>query len=211
MSVHETAAIGLPAQWRGKDPGLATWFTPSIAPTAKIGAYTVIDAGCERATVIGAHTWVMAQCHVGHGVWIGENCEIASGTVIAGEAEIGDEVRVGIGALILPFVSIGRGARIGAGAVVTKHVLAFSCVAGNPARHLYWLCRGGCFKRVEAQGDRCPGCTHAPVGTYGPAMRAVVDPAALDLDELLAPNDDEQRELERDWATETLAWSGATA
>ncbi len=43
---------------------------------------------------------------------------------------------IGAGAIILPGVLIGRNAVIGAGSVVTKNVLAFTIVAGNPARLL---------------------------------------------------------------------------
>jgi acetyltransferase-like isoleucine patch superfamily enzyme len=86
--------------------------------------------------VIGADTVVMKQCHIGHGVQIGERCDIATGTVIAGEVTIGDDVRIGIGALIKPFVKIGDGARVGMGAVVLNDVPPGQTVVGNPARPL---------------------------------------------------------------------------
>ncbi|WP_105056768.1 CatB-related O-acetyltransferase [Aliivibrio sifiae] len=47
---------------------------------------------------------------------------------------IGHDVWVGTGAIILPGVDIGTGAVIGAGSVVTKDVLPYDIVAGNPAR-----------------------------------------------------------------------------
>ena len=41
---------------------------------------------------------------------------------------------IGAGAVILPGVTIGEGAVVGAGAVVTKDVLSWALVVGNPAR-----------------------------------------------------------------------------
>jgi tetrahydrodipicolinate N-succinyltransferase len=35
--------------------------------------------------------------------------------------------------VVLPGVTLGRGVTVGAGSVVTKDVLPFHCVAGNPA------------------------------------------------------------------------------
>ena len=50
--------------------------------------------------------------------------------------EIGDDVWIGAGVIILPGRKIGEGAIIGAGAVVTKDVLPYQVVGGNPARVL---------------------------------------------------------------------------
>ena len=47
---------------------------------------------------------------------------------------IEDDVWVGANAIILHGVTIGRGSIIGAGAVVTKSVVPYAIVAGNPAR-----------------------------------------------------------------------------
>ena len=47
---------------------------------------------------------------------------------------IGSDVWIGYSVIILPGVTIGDGAICAAGAVVTKDVLPFSVVGGNPAR-----------------------------------------------------------------------------
>ena len=47
---------------------------------------------------------------------------------------IGVDAWVGARAIIMPGVQIGDGAIIGAGSVVTKNVIPFSIVAGNPAK-----------------------------------------------------------------------------
>lgn len=52
------------------------------------------------------------------------------------EVIIGDNVFLGYGAIVLPGVRIGDGAIIGAGSVVTRDVLSYSIVAGNPAKQI---------------------------------------------------------------------------
>lgn len=47
---------------------------------------------------------------------------------------IEDDVWIGARAILLPGVTIGEGTIVGAGSVVTKSVLPYSIVAGNPAR-----------------------------------------------------------------------------
>jgi len=50
-----------------------------------------------------------------------------------GDTEIGNDVWIGYEALIMPGVKVGDGAIIAAKSVVTKDVLAYSIVGGNPA------------------------------------------------------------------------------
>ncbi|MEY8675294.1 CatB-related O-acetyltransferase [Thomasclavelia cocleata] len=50
------------------------------------------------------------------------------------EISIGNDVWIGANSCILSGVCIGNGAVIGAGSVVTKNVLDYAIVAGNPAR-----------------------------------------------------------------------------
>lgn len=134
MNIHPTAIIGEPAQWRGREH--EEQLPPEIHPTATVGAYTCVDAGVERPTRVGAHTLVMKQVHVGHGVQIGVGCDIATGTVLGGEVTVGDFTRIGIGVAIRPWVKVGSRVRIGSGSVVLHDVPDGTVVAGNPARHI---------------------------------------------------------------------------
>ena len=55
---------------------------------------------------------------------------------------VGRWASLGANCTILPGLTIGRGAMIGAGSVVTRSVLPYSLVVGNPARHVRFLADG---------------------------------------------------------------------
>lgn len=97
---------------------------------------------------------INAQLNTGGGIIIGKNVMMGPDVVILTQDHkhddvtkpmieqgyekasviIEDDVWIGIRAIILAGVRIGRSSIIGAGAVVTKDVLPFSIVGGNPAR-----------------------------------------------------------------------------
>ena len=56
------------------------------------------------------------------------------GNVEYAPVEIGNDVWIGSRVIILPGLKIGEGSIIGAGSVVTKDVMPYSIVAGNPAK-----------------------------------------------------------------------------
>lgn len=49
---------------------------------------------------------------------------------------IGEDCWIGGNAIVLPGVKVGSGSVVGAGSVVTKDVLEFTVVAGNPAKKI---------------------------------------------------------------------------
>lgn len=114
------------------------WCTPS---TLKIGKFCSLAAGCTFMAG-GNHRpdWIttypfsalsqffpFAQGYEGH--------PASKGPIV-----IENDVWIGQNALILSGVTVGNGAVIGAESVVTKNVLPYEVVAGNPARHLKFRC-----------------------------------------------------------------------
>ena len=131
----QTAIVGHPPEardWPRDQPGIQ----PAIHDTARIEAYVTVDAGKERATTVGAGSWLLKHAHVGHDAIIEDRVEISTGAIVGGYCHIQDGARVGLGAVILPYRTVGAGAVIGAGAVVTKDVPAGETWVGNPARNL---------------------------------------------------------------------------
>ncbi len=135
--IHPTAYIGeLPESREWDATTMGYGIHPVIHPEARIEAYCTVDAGTERATSIGARSWLLKGCHVGHDAIIGDDCELAPHCSVGGHVTIGNGVRVGQGALFKPYVTVGDGARIGMGAVGIRDGPADDVLAGNPAHKL---------------------------------------------------------------------------
>lgn len=63
---------------------------------------------------------------------------------------------IGANATILPGLTVGRWSMAGAGAVVTRDVLDYALVLGNPARQRGWICRCAAKLAFDAEGAaRC--------------------------------------------------------
>jgi UDP-2-acetamido-3-amino-2,3-dideoxy-glucuronate N-acetyltransferase len=66
-------------------------------------------------------------------------------------------VTIGANATIICGIEIGSFAFIGAGAVVTKDVLPYSLVLGNPGRHVGWMSERGLRLQFNSNGmAKCP-------------------------------------------------------
>jgi acetyltransferase-like isoleucine patch superfamily enzyme len=66
------------------------------------------------------------------------------------ELHIGNDVWIGASSIILPTVkNIGNGAIIGAGSIVTKDVLPYSIIAGNPAKLISMRFSDDIIKKLE--------------------------------------------------------------
>lgn len=73
------------------------------------------------------------------------------------KTHVGKGATVGANATIVCGHDIGAYAFIGAGAVVTKTVLAYALVVGNPARQLGWISEYGHRLHFDANGEAiCP-------------------------------------------------------
>lgn len=149
--IHPTAVIGDPPQHRDWTLEMAYHY-PVIRPSARINAHCTVDSGMYEPTYVGERTLLMASVHVGHDSQIGDDCEIAPMTSIAGHVKIGNRVRIGMGVVIRSFVEIGEGARLGMGAVVTKNVPAGETWVGNPARKLRGAATGEILTDSEVEG-----------------------------------------------------------
>ena len=107
---------------------------------------------------LGTNSDVQAHVEIGDFCWFHSGVFLAAGTGIGSfvlvyphvimlddkmppsndlyPVKILDYAQIGAGACITPGVSIAEHALIGSGAVVTKDVAEYSCVVGNPAKHV---------------------------------------------------------------------------
>lgn len=135
--------------------GTKIWHVAHIRSSARIGS------GC----VIGRNVYVDANVVIGDLVKIQNNVSVYQGVTIEDEVFVGpsavftNDLRpraqnpdweitptlvrkgasIGANATIVCGVEIGSYAMVAAGAVVTKSVLPYQLVAGNPARPLGWV------------------------------------------------------------------------
>jgi UDP-2-acetamido-3-amino-2,3-dideoxy-glucuronate N-acetyltransferase len=129
----------------------------------------VIDIDCS----IGKDTKIWHFSHIMSNCIIGEQCNIGQNVVVSPEVILGKNVKVqnnvsiytgviceddvflgpsmvftngasiGANATIVCGNTIGEFAFIGAGAVVTKEVLPFALVVGNPSKQIGWVSEYG--------------------------------------------------------------------
>ena len=116
------------------------------------GLFPPFYTDCGKNIHLGKGVFINAGCKFQDqgGIFIGDNCLIGHGTVIAtlnhgllpaergdllpAAVHIGNGVWIGSGSVILPGVTIGNNAVIGAGSVVTKDIPADMIAVGDPAR-----------------------------------------------------------------------------
>lgn len=114
------------------------------------GAFLASGKGIE----IGDNSGIGLNCRIAGPLSIGNDVMIAPGVnIITQNHEISDinipmrlqtaekkkvticdDVWIGVNAIILPGVTIGKGSVVAGGAVVTKDVLPYQIVGGNPAK-----------------------------------------------------------------------------
>jgi UDP-2-acetamido-3-amino-2,3-dideoxy-glucuronate N-acetyltransferase len=173
--VHETATVEQ-AVTIGDDSRV--WHQAQIRTRATIGSRCIVGKGVfvDFDVVIGDDCKLQNYACVYHGVRLGRGVFVGPHAVFTndmrprsvsptfgllgdgdwevGETSVGDGASIGANSTILPNVSIGKWAMVAAGSVVSRNVLPYSLVVGNPARHTAWLCPCG-MKVSSATCSRC--------------------------------------------------------
>ena len=154
--IHETAVIE-----PGASIGRATqvWHHVHVRSGATIGDECSIgkDVFVDSGVVIGDRVRIQNHVSVYAGVELADEVFIGPGAVFTNDkyprannpdweilaTRVEQGASVGANATIVCGITLGCWSAIAAGAVVTRDVLPFELVAGNPARRLGWVCRCG--------------------------------------------------------------------
>ena len=170
---HETAVI---------DEGC------SIGEGTRIWHFSHIMKDCEigKNCNIGQNVVVSPEVVLGNNVKVQNNVSIYTGVICEDDVFLGPSMvftnivnprsavirrgqyvrtlvrrgaSIGANATIVCGHSIGEYAFIGAGAVVTKEVLPYALVVGNPARQVGWMSEFG--HKLDFDGDGAAVCTES--------------------------------------------------
>jgi UDP-2-acetamido-3-amino-2,3-dideoxy-glucuronate N-acetyltransferase len=174
--VHPTAEVS-PAAVLGDNVKIWNWV--QVRERARIGDGCILSKGVyvDFDVEIGANCKIQNHASIYHGVTVeagvfvgphvcftndrfpravnpdGSPKAAADWTVTP--TRVREGAAIGANSTILPGVTVGRFAVIGAGSVVTRDVLDFSLVVGNPARRLGTVCF--CAHRWNG-GAPCASC-----------------------------------------------------
>ena len=135
--VHSNAVIGKDGfgfiRQDGKNTPVPHVGRVTLGDRVSVGANTCIDRGMLTDTSVGEGTKIDNLCQIAHGVIIGKECFLASGTGIAGGVVAGDRVLFGGHVGIANGVKIGDGAEIAANSGVFRDIGAGERIMGYPA------------------------------------------------------------------------------
>jgi len=119
----------------------------------EIGASCTIDKGVSGDTIIGAHTKLDNQVHIGHGVVIGKRCLIGAQVGIGGKTIIEDDVILWGQTGVTKDVTIGAGAVVSAQSGVSKSLEGGKAYFGTPARELRKVQKEMAWVRIKAEEE----------------------------------------------------------
>lgn len=95
-------------------------------------------------TRIDDQVYLMNKSYVAHDVVIGKGAVLNAGVMLAGRVKVEEYATIGMGAAVHQRLTIGASSMIGMQTTVTRNVLPYSTIVGNPARIL-------CFNAIGAE------------------------------------------------------------
>ena len=132
--ILQFASLGSDPQdkkYRGEPTALVIGDRNVIRESVTINRGTINGNG---RTVIGNDNLLMAYIHIAHDCRIGNNTIFSNNASLAGHVHIEDWVILSGFTLVHQFCSIGAHAFTGMGSAISKDVLPYLVVSGNPAR-----------------------------------------------------------------------------
>ena len=105
----------------------------------------------RQETIIEDYAYLMNKSYVAHDCHIGKYAVLSSGVLLAGRCIVGEHANIGLGTTVHQRRCIGDYAMVGMQSVITRDVLPFAMVAGNPARILRFNKKGVEHKGFESK------------------------------------------------------------
>lgn len=103
----------------------------------------------RQETIIEDHAYLMNKSYVAHDCHIGKYAVLSSGVLLAGRCIVGEHANIGLGTTVHQRRCIGDYAMVGMQSVITRDILPFSMVSGNPARIMRFNKKGVEHKGFE--------------------------------------------------------------
>jgi len=107
------------------------------------------------ATEVGDDNFLMACCHLGHNVRVGNGAAIATFAGIGGHATVGDQAIIGGVTGIHQYATIGRLVMVGGCSRVSRDIPPFCLCAGSPAEitgiNVIGLARNGVSEELRKE------------------------------------------------------------
>lgn len=147
------------------------WHFSHIMPSAVIGNNCIIGDYCFIAGVVGDGCKIQNNVSIFKGVILEDDVFVGPSAVFTNvllprafieqkqvfePTHVHKGVAIGAGAVIVCGITIGHYAFIGAGAVVTRNILPYAMVYGNPAKMQGWICKKG--HKMRERHRECPNC-----------------------------------------------------
>ena len=164
-AAHETAVIEEAARIGS---GTRVWHHAHVRSGAVIGADCVLGKNVfvDAGAVVGDRCKIQNNVSVYNGVRLGSDVFVGPSAVFTNDLRprasagqwsitptvVHDGASIGANATIVCGTVLGAGCMVAAGSVVTRDVAPQQLVAGNPARHLGWVC--ACGEVVSRDGER---------------------------------------------------------
>jgi UDP-2-acetamido-3-amino-2,3-dideoxy-glucuronate N-acetyltransferase len=142
-----------------------------VGPDATIGRNVYVDTGVR----IGARTKIQNNVSVYRGVELADEVFVGPSAVFTNDRQpravapdwvvtptvVHRGASIGANATVVCGVELAAWSMVAAGAVVTRATREHQLVAGNPARHLGWVCRcGAVVSRDTNPPDTLNQCNH---------------------------------------------------
>jgi dTDP-4-amino-4,6-dideoxygalactose transaminase/acetyltransferase-like isoleucine patch superfamily enzyme len=155
-TVHETAVVEDGAHL---GPGTRVWHHAHVRDGATVGRDCVLGKNVfvDAGAVVGDRCKIQNNVSVYTGVTLGSDVFVGPSAVFTNDLRprasaanwtvtptwVRDGASIGANATIVCGTTLGESCMVAAGSVVTRDVRPHELVAGNPARHLGWVCACG--------------------------------------------------------------------